>query len=282
MQRDNMEVRPLLLSASHGVPEDCSAIVIAGPDRRIPNAEIDMIADYLAKNGRLFVLIDPATTTGLDKLLAAWGVRLSKGVVIDLAQTLTGREVVVTSYGDHPVTRSINDVATMFYMPRAVDAISGRSLVEEAAADEPRVYVLATTTDKGWVEMNLNENPPRQDPKVDRAGPVSIAVAVEKGPVSGLEVEIKPTRIVVVGDSLFVSNEALKKAAFGANKDFFMSAMNWLVEREALMGIAPREPGELRLDMTRAELRMLLLIAVAGVPGIVAIAGICVWIRRRA
>ena len=34
MRRDNMDVRPLLLAEHGGVPEDCAAIVIAGPDRR--------------------------------------------------------------------------------------------------------------------------------------------------------------------------------------------------------------------------------------------------------
>jgi ABC-type uncharacterized transport system involved in gliding motility auxiliary subunit len=169
----------------------------------------------------------------------------------------------------------------MFYMPRAIDAVPGRNFVEGAAADEPRVYVLALTTEKGWVEMDLDESPPRMDAKVDRPGPVPIAVAVEKGPVSGMDVEIKPTRIVVMGDSMFVSNWGLK-SMFASNKDFFMSAMNWLVEREELMGISSRMPGDLRLDMDRDQLRMLFLIAVAGVPAIVAIAGIFVWLRRRA
>ena len=136
-------------------------------------------------------------------------------------------------------------------------------------------------TEKGWVEMDLDESPPRMDAKVDRPGPVPIAVAVEKGPVSGMDVEIKPTRIVVMGDSMFVSNWGLK-SMFASNKDFFMSAMNWLVEREELMGISSRMPGDLRLDMDRDQLRMLFLIAVAGVPAIVAIAGIFVWLRRRA
>ena len=50
------------------------------------------------------------------------------------------------------------------------------------------------------------------------------------------ELDIVPiiaNRVVVIGDSDFVSNAALT----GGNSDFFMSALNWLLERAELMAI---------------------------------------------
>ena len=107
-----------------------------------------------------------------------------------------------------------------------------------------------------------------------------MAVAVERGPVSGLEVEISPTRMVVLGDSYFVSNAALRTGV-GGNIDFFMSSLNWLLERETLMGISPRVPGELRLDMNRRRLRLAMLVIVGGAPLLAALIGIAIWVRRR-
>ncbi len=274
MRRDNMDVRSLNLASKRAVPDDCAVLVVAGPDRRIAGAEVDIIKDYLEHNGRLCVLLDPVTHTGLEGLLAGWGVRLARDVVMGL--TLTGRELVVTTYGDHPITRNLQKITTMFYMPRSIEALQG----EDHAADRPRVTVLASTTGDGWAESDLAQSPAKFEPETDRPGPVSIAVAVEKGSVDGLEVELKPTRMVVIGDSSFVANAAVEEGV-GGNSDFFLSAVNWLAERENLMAVAPKRPSQLQLDMNRRQLRTVFLLMVLGVPGFIAMLGVVVWFWRR-
>ena len=278
MRRDNIEVRPLLLAEQRGIPKDCSAVVVAGPDRRISDAETTLLAKYLERNGRLFFLIDPAVTTGFEKTLETWGVKVQPEVAAG-GPTLTGRELVVAAYGDHPITRNLRKIVTMFYMPRVIEPVAAPAA--EGAADKPTVSVLASNTVQGWAEVDLTENPPRFTPGVDRAGPVSVAVAAEKGGrVVGLEVEIKPTRLVVLGDSYFVANGAISSGV-GGNVDFFMSALNWLVERETLMGIAPKVPGVLRLDMNQKQKRVAYL-TIVGLPAAgVALIGLLVWFRRR-
>ena len=278
MRRDNMVVKPLRLTGRDGVPADAAAVVIAGPDKRLSTLETDLLAVYLNDNGRLFVLLDPAVETGLEALLGEWGVSLGPGVAVGL--TLTGRELVVSDYGDHPITRSLREAHTMFYMPRAVEPQDTPVGRQPGQVDRPRATSLAANTKDGWLEMDLAQSPPRFDAGVDRRGPISVAVAVERGPVSGLEVEISPTRMVVLGDSYFVSNAALRTGV-GGNIDFFMSSLNWLLERETLMGISPRVPGELRLDMNRRRLRLAMLVIVGGAPLLAALIGIAIWVRRR-
>ena len=97
---------------------------------------------------------------------------------------------------------------------------------------------LALTRD-GWAELNLTQTPARFDADTDRPAPVSVAVAVERGGASAIEMELRPTRMVVVGDSDFVSNGALQ-GGVGGNTDFLLNAVNWLVEREALMAISAK------------------------------------------
>lgn len=280
MRRDNMEVKSLLLAEYRCIPEDCSALVIAGPDRKLSRVEVDFLSKYLDRNGRVFLLIDPAVTTGLDSLLEDWGVKLEEDVVVDPHRTLTGRELFVTQYGEHPITRNLNRVTTVFYMPRSIEPVQVQGASPDTPADKPRVFTLASNTSGGWAEKDLHQRPAKFDAGVDRPGPVSVAVAVEKGPVSEIEVEIKPTRMVVVGDSSFVSNGGLR-GGVGGSLDFFMSAMNWLLEREALMAIAPKVPGKLRLDMNRDQMRTLFLIIVVAVPAAVAFIGLTVWLKRR-
>ena len=273
MVRDNIEIRHLVLEQETGIPVDCSALIIAGPDRRLAQPELDMLAEYLEKSGRMLVMLDPVTETGLEPLLADWGIKLANDVVVGL--TLTGRELVVARYGNHPITQRFRNMTTLFYMPRSVEAATGTE-----SADKPRVSALALNSDKGWAEHNLEQKPARYDEDSDRRGPISVAVAAERGAVSGIVLEIKPTRLVVIGDSYFVANGALASGV-GGNADFFMSAVNWLVERENLLGIGPKTPEELRLDMSRGRLQAAYLAIAGGIPGLVAVVGLCVWLMRR-
>ncbi len=277
MKRDNMLLKVLSMAEHREVPADCSVLVVAGPDRQLSRPEVEMISVYLERNGRILFLIDPATTTGLEELLAKWGVRLSRGVVVGL--TLRGRELVVTKYGDHSISRKMRNLMTMFYMPRCIEPID-ETLLEGTQADRPRVTVLASNSADGWEEMNLNQTPPKYEEGVDVPGPNPVAIAIEKGAVAGIDIELKPTRMVIIGDSDFVSNGSLK-GGIGGNVDFFMSAMNWLVERESIMAIAPKAPGKLELGMTPERKSLAFVVMVLGVPSIVAFIGFVVWLRRR-
>lgn len=280
IRRDNIEVRRLQFAEHGAVPDDCDALVIAGPETAFADVEIQYLNDYLInRHGRVLFLMDAGETAGLGSLLRAWGVALEPGIVAGL--TLSGHELVVSNYGDHPITRSFENVSTMFYRPRSVTALD---TIPEGApargdADRARVSVLATTGADGWVEQDPDQQPPRFDADTDRPGPVSVSVAVEKG-LLGVDAEIQPTRLVVVGGSRFVSNAAMKSGV-GGNPSFFLSALNWLVEREALLAIAPHSPLELQLDMNRRQWTQLFLLTVGVVPGGIALIGFCVWLKRR-
>ena len=135
-----------------------------------------------------------------------------------------------------------------------------------------------TSADSAWAETDRDQKPMRFDATRDRKGPVCVGVAAEKGTVADLDVEIKPTRLVVFGDSDFVSNFA---ALSGANADLFLSSLNWVLERQQLLAISPKAPQESRLLMDDLQLRLLFWSIVVGLPGIVAIVGAAVWVRRR-
>jgi len=113
---------------------------------------------------------------------------------------------------------------------------------------------------------------------VDQSGPVPVAVAIEKGPVPGMEVGLQPTRLVIVGDSVLVSNGALLG---GYNVDFFMNALNWLLERKETVTIASREPATIQVALDWGQLRRLSALVVVFIPGLVVLLGLIVWAYRR-
>jgi len=279
IQRDNLEVHTLDLTEKKQkeIPADCDALVIASPQAPLSDWEVDIIRRYLEDSGRLLILVDAYADTGLEGLLESWGVRLDNDIVLDPTRTLTGREIFITEYGDHPITAKLKGISSIFYTPRSVRPLEPETAgTEKEPTDRPRVTVLARTSSSGWGERNLEDSVARFDPGEDIPGPVSLAVAVERGP-AGEAAGIRPTRLVVFGDADFVSNGALT----GGDRDFFMNALNWLLERKDLLAIAPKEYEETRLMMTRRDLAMLFWLVVMVIPGFVAIVGLGVWWRRR-
>lgn len=277
IRRDNIEVDSLVLGAMSAIPDDCDVLVIAGPTRRISQPELDLISGHLEASGRVMILLDAYTQTGLESVLADWGVKVEADLVMDGTRTFSGRELFITEYGHHPITRPLRGITSIFHTPRSVEPAPRTAKTALDQADRPYVTVLAASSASGWAQRDLEQSPMRYDPGVDRPGPISVAVAVERGPVPGIDVQIRPTRLVVFGDSGFVSNGAMT----GGDVDFFMSALNWLLEREEMMAIAPRTYEQMQLVLTKHQLRRLFWVVVAGLPGGAAVLGLIVWVRRR-
>ncbi len=273
LRDQNLDVERLDLGETKGVPDRCALLIVAGPLQEFAPFEIARIRDYLDRKGRLLFLLDARTKTGLEPLLQEWGVQLGDDVVVDETRTLSGRELHVASYPPHAITAPLADLASVFFLPRSVRILAG-----ETGADKPAVSPLATCTSAGWAEFDPDDPSAHFDPQVDIPGPVPVAVAIERGPVPGVHVQIRPTRLVVVGDSDFASNGGL----MGANADLFLNSVNWLLDRGELLSLAPRALEEVRLVMDARQLRNLFWIVAVALPGVVAALGFWVaWRRRR-
>ena len=104
-------------------------------------------------------------------------------------------------------------------------------------------------------------------------------VAVEQKPVAGVASPRGNTRIIVAGDSIFLDNEVIEG---GANRDFLSAAVNWLLDRPALLqGIGPRPVTEFRLLMTQDQRREVRWLLLGALPGAVLLFGGLVWLVRR-
>lgn len=275
---DNLEVKELLLTKEKQIPEDAAALIIAGPSKRISGVELEMVEDYLNRSGRLMVLLDALKETGIEAMLYRWGVALRNDFVLDPENTLKGSDVYVRTYYEHPITLRMGTAGARFHLPRSVEPLVVDSHKADVG-DRPTVVQLAMTSEKSWSETQVDETSAKYDENTgDLRGSFSLAVAVERGASQELlDVQIRPSRMVVFGDSDFISNGALA----GGNQDLFMSALNWLLDREELMAIAPKPIEEIKLSLTRKHLNSLFWINIAGIPSVAAVVGLLVWFRRR-
>lgn len=280
------ELRPLLLDAGAQVTNDCSVLVIAGPAGSLAAWETARIRDYLVRGGRLMLLLDSGSATGLESLLEEWGIRLGQNRVIDSritgllpgsrerASMLGMGEVPVIHYGAHPVTEGLDGVVTTFVLPRSVESLPGNggSGSLNDLVDKPRVTALAFSSDRSWADVDFGQNPPRYNEGYDRQGPIPVGVAVEKGVSSEITMDIKPIRMVVIGDSQFAANRCLT----GGNETLFVNALEWLLDRTTQGAVLQGQKGLYTLEIDASGRQLTFLVIVVGPPLICA--GFLVWV----
>src|SRR5207248_3079645 len=211
------EVKLLVLLEQ--IPDDASAVVMAGPERPLSPQELQTLDGYLKRGGRLFVAVGPREGgEPLAKFLGDWGAKLGNDIVIDRELRLfegpsLGTKPITKIYGAHPITQSFKDYTT-YPETRTVEpdatgkkGVQATSLVKTAASSRALTKV-DDLFNKGTATIEES----------DRKGPLSIAVAVEAKlhdlgvePPAAAEGKKSPeeARLVVVGTPRFADNQDL-------------------------------------------------------------------------
>ncbi len=257
------------LAGTNSLPPDLDLLVIAGPKSPLHETEVAKVAKYLEQGGRLFVLFNYATVnreTGLEKLLAKWGVNVTRHIVSDVQRSNTreGQDIIIQQFTKHPVVNALQGSSIHVILPREISRIETSGATDALNVDE-----IAFTSPASTLLDETNA------PAKSR----SIAVAVEKGAVGGVANVRGTTRMVVVGDSIFLGNEMMESPE---NRDFHNLALNWLLDRpQFLQGLGPRKVTDIRIAMTQAQLKSTYIVLLAGMPGAALFLGWLVWLRRR-
>jgi ABC-type uncharacterized transport system involved in gliding motility auxiliary subunit len=265
----------LLLAREQQVPADCAVLLIAGPRTAFLANEVDAVRAYLDRGKAVIALLDPPNRTGLEPLLADWGVVLGDDFVIDTSGigSLFGLDYTspaAVDYGDHPITRKHRTgLMTFFELVRSV-RFEGQDRGDLEGVE------LVRTSPQSWAETDLGvlqsqgKRAVRLDPGVDREGPVSLGVAVQgTGQRRG--------RLVVFGDADFATNRYFD---LQANGDLVLNAVGWSVEDEGLISIRPREPGYNPIALTEGQADLIFWLTVVLYPLGIGLVGLLVVSRH--
>ncbi|HEV8241040.1 MAG TPA: GldG family protein [Thermoanaerobaculia bacterium] len=294
---DNFKIEEWASLGKAALPPDTDLVVVAGPTQPFVQPELDLLSRFLQNGGRVLVLIDPNLNqtgrvgdTGLAAWLGGWGVKAQDDVVVDPSNPLPffGAETIFASnYGTHGITDALRQarVPVVFSLARSVTA--------GTAPKDAVLTELVKTSADGWGETDLAHLTQVEKGPQDLAGPVSLGIALElnaatPAPPPGDEDMPAPPpspppagpkgRMVVFGDSDFATNAQLDQPG---NATLIANTLNWMVQRETHLGIAPKEPDQVHLSLTPQERRLDFWLVVFGLPAIALIAGIVVTVKRR-
>ncbi len=285
LKRDNYKVEKLVLAQQREVPDDATVVVVAGPTSDLLPEEVGALDRFLARAGKLMVMLDPMikgeSLANLQGLLHNWGIDSRNSIVVDISGATNDPSMAVAAnYPPHPLTERFSTL-TLFPIARTMDIVTG-------GVNGHTAVPLVETSQRSWSEASLDSlstGVKMETEKGDIAGPLTIAAAVSApaanapvNPSAGADDPKPETRIVAFGDSDFPSN------AYGGvagNPNLFANAVNWLAQQEGLIAIRPKAADDRRLTMTARQMLGVELISALVLPALVFATGIYTWWRRR-
>lgn len=253
------------LARNPSVPNNADLLVIAGPRSDYLPGEYAAIQRYLDAGRNLLWLTDPGEVDRFDELADMLGVEALPGVVV--APEEAGHDAAtpdfarVSDYGDSAITRGL-DGTTVF--PRAAALTT--------AGDGPDFEPLLRTRDGSWNETGQIAGNMEPDADAERRGPHAIGLAARRDGGNGEQ------RLAVVGDSDFLANAYVGS---GANLEFGVRLLNWLVGDDERVAITPARPDDIKLDISGFALGIMGAGLLFALPLALLSAGLVVWWRRQ-
>jgi ABC-type uncharacterized transport system involved in gliding motility auxiliary subunit len=273
-------VDTLDLVATPAIPEDCAALIIAGPRNPMTDGERQIIADYLKSNGSVFFLTNPDSPDDIAQLLGPWGLGVGKGTIVDPSSYTSPDK-------DSPMIPRSRDYLQLntVYFPGATALIPAENPPKEVA-----FLPLVWTSADAWMTKTYDPNANQKyNPDNDLKLPNGLAMGIlmtqaeiqqqnPDGTTTGTGKYYTTPEIVILGDSDFATNAHFIN---GDNSTFFLTWVRYLTSGKEVISIDRKVLQTRRLILTPEKARFLNISSIALLPAIVLVLGVVVWWQRR-
>jgi ABC-type uncharacterized transport system involved in gliding motility auxiliary subunit len=281
-----------LLHGGTGPLTGCAVLVVAGPKVPLLPPEVAAVRAYLAGGGHGLFLLDPFVTTGLEPVLAEFGIVVDETIVIDEASHFWAdpSSPAVSDYNRHQVTRDL----PLTFFPGARSLSPTPERVAGTA-----VIPLVNSSRRSWGQRNTERA--EFVAGRDAPGPHTLMVLAVRRPVTPETADLlrlaaegrtgaagtgegdgapaeNRSRVAVVGDSDFATNSFFH---IMGNGTLFLNTINFLAAQENLIGIPPRTHDLPRVNLTNRQMKATFFLSVLLVPALLAVAGTVVWWKQR-
>ncbi len=267
------------------VPEDADILVIAGPSRDLHRQEADTIQAFVEDGGKLIVLAGAAPGeeyrfSNLDALVGNLGIRLRADAVADPSRAYYMDAFSPVPRMDYPpITSKLIDAELLTVLPLSRSMYTDEEIQGEKGYDVKRILF---SSPDSWSETNMAQPNPAS---AETTGVMALGFAVtrprgdnaDSGGDDG-DGDMDEPVAVVMGSASFLENDLL---GFQGNSDLFVSAVQWLMDRQELISIGPKRPVPRQVFLSPDEGRMIFYGSTLGLPALVLVIGMVVWIRRR-
>ncbi|OIO49234.1 MAG: hypothetical protein CO042_04145 [Parcubacteria group bacterium CG_4_9_14_0_2_um_filter_41_8] len=314
------------------VPENVNTLIIPGIKEQLTEWEQYVIDQFLMQGGDIFVMAEGVSinpidltvekqNTGIDQLVAQYGVRLNKNLALDSSNELAAFRtdqvqffspypfwIKVPKQGFNPESGIVNKLESL-----VVTWGSTIEILEEKLTDKTEKTDLVRTTANGWIQdgdwqlnPRLIEAPEEGSqsslvlgtmlsgkfeslfdkdalPKKDVADDEGI---VSQAPMSSQEQdkflpETEEGRLIVVGDADFPLDVNLQR--FQSNEVFFLNLVDALTSDESLINIRSKAVTDRPLpnDLSDNAKNYIRWLNILGIPVLFTLYGLARFGKRR-
>ncbi len=282
----NARLESLVLEGRESIPEDADALFFPGNSEDLTAREMALVRDYWeSRRGGLVIYLDPtAETPVLHALLREHGIaprpdRVLSVISIPGVAARKTYDVPVSLMPGAGPTRDLPALTTrLIGQTQSIEVLYEDDLL---LSENIRPLPLMVAGTGFWGEIDFQAEEISFNPDVDHGQPhpVFTAASVEKGVPGDAGLSQGSSRLVVAGNADLISprGSSAKVAV-----DFTMASLNWVMNREELIGISPRRPTFFTLSISPDKVAFLQSLLIMVLPGTALILGGFVWMRRRA
>ena len=270
---DNLyTVGTLDIQRTLAIPNDCDGLIIAGPQKALTTKEVEIIREYLENDGWLMVLLNPNPPQEIRDILSDWWVEIEDGIVIDASS-------YVSPDMDNPIIPRTRNVfgdygISEVYFPGATAIFE-----KEGMPDDIMVLPLFYTSGNSWLDKNYDSSvEPKFDEDTEEMGSQALGVLIFPiPPEEDTDVQLT-TRLIVIGDSDFATNENFYN---GDNGNLFLSCVEYLTTGTEIISIQRKVLPFRRMIIEQEEQTFIQVSSIGLLPLLVLIGGGIIWWRRR-
>ncbi len=271
LERQGFKLKTLNLIEHSQIPENAATVVIASPELKWLEGEIDIIKSYINDGGNLLWLAEPNSHQHLTSLAEELGIEFIQGVVINPnteALGISNRQfTLITDYANHAIGVATKNV-TLFPATAAIE-------INPAGNKHWEYLPLLTTDDNAWSEITTTHDPANAlfDLGEDTKGPLTIGYLLTHE-----NDDSNSQRIAIIGDGDFLSSTYIGN---GGNLDLGIAMMNWLVGDDDLITIPIKTTIDSQLELTKTQSMIVGLGFFIAIPVLLLTTGFIVWWYRR-
>ena len=261
------------------IPTEINILVIAEPREDIPEHHMIHLDQYIARGGNLLIACEPNRIKVMRPLLEKFGVEQVAGTLVKLTEnyapnlilstpTIAGCKLIGEFLGMYMRNQVIisNEVSGLKYKIN-----KGYDIIPLFSTDS-LVWNEIETTD--FVDDTLIFNPEQGEKQREY-----ITALALKRPMGN-----KEQKIIILGDADYISNGELNRTRKGIKANNFSlitGGFYWLSDEEVPINITRPNSTDNHLAMGEKVVNIWKIILVWCIPGILIIAFILLWLRRR-
>lgn len=268
-------------------PAEFDMLVLPAPVNDLTEDAIEKISDFLYNGGAYerdliyFADINQSATPRLDALLETWGIRVEKTVALESDQNAAQIVSVISGGTTVQVGAPTATIADEDYsanmtnknLPIPAPFCRPITLLWESKTGGITSALLRTSDSVYLSELGSDE-------EADTAPDGSqIVAAVSRRQISGDNNEILRSNIMVFGSMMLTDYHIMQDAAYN-NAEYLMSAVNTMTGKGNGLIIAQKDLTKETITIEQGELNAVNVV-LYGIPFIVVVIGIVVFVRRR-